>query len=190
VFHPENGIFSNGFRYLNWAIDVPLLLLQLVIVLGLISKESVRRGKQFVIYGLLMIFTGYIGQLFETTSAFQLWLWFVISWVFYVPILVLAWKIIGEALPSLTAKARSKMQLVRWWFITVWTLYPIAYILPYFSMSEYSVLWRQGLFTLADILSKVIYGAIITFVAIDRSIEEGYEPSYAWMGKVKNGSNR
>ena len=43
--------------------------------------------------------------------------------------------------------------------------------------------WRQGLFTLADILSKVIYGAIITFVAIDRSIEEGYEPSFAWLGR-------
>jgi bacteriorhodopsin len=183
MFHPENGIFSNGFRYLNWAIDVPMLLLQLVIVLGLISQDSVRRGAQFVIYGLLMIFTGYIGQFYETTNNFQLWLWFIISSVFYILILVLAWKIIGEALPKLPAKARSKMQLVRWWFIIVWTLYPIAYILPYFSISEYSVAWRQGLFTLADVLSKVIYGAIITFVAIDRSIEEGYKPSFAWLGR-------
>lgn len=182
-FHPENGIFSNGFRYLNWGIDVPMLLLQLVIVLGLVSKDSAKRGSQFVVYGLLMIATGYIGQFFETTNTFQLWLWFGVSTFFYILILVLAWRIIGEALPQLPPRARSIMHLVRWWFIVVWTLYPVAYILPYFSISEYSVVWRQGLFTLADILSKVIYGVLITFVAIDRSIEDGYEPSYEWMGK-------
>jgi bacteriorhodopsin len=186
MFHPENGVFSNGFRYLNWAIDVPMLLLQLVIVLGLTSSESVKRGKQFVFYGLAMIFTGYLGQYYETTNMFQLWLWNIISWVFYIMILVLAWKLIGEALPKLPEKARSKMRLVRWWFIIVWTLYPIAYILPWIDVSEVSVAWRQGLFTLADILSKVIYGVIITFVAIDRSIAEGYTHAKEWMGQSES----
>ena len=183
MFHPENGIFSNGFRYLNWAIDVPMLLLQLVVVLRLSSEEAKSRGTQFCIYGLLMILTGYIGQYYETSNMMMLHLWNFISWVFYVLILWLSWKLIGEALPKLPKAAVSKMKLVRWWFIVVWTLYPIAYILPWISMTEMSVVWRQGLFTAADVLSKVIYGVIITFVAIDRSIEEGYKPANEWIGK-------
>lgn len=68
LWQPTNDAFSNGFRYMNWSIDVPMLLLQLVVVLGLTRKEAVGYGVQFIIGGLLMIYTGYIGQFYGTTN--------------------------------------------------------------------------------------------------------------------------
>ena len=41
IFIRGEGLFSNGFRYLNWLIDVPLLLLQLVVVLGLATAAVI-----------------------------------------------------------------------------------------------------------------------------------------------------
>jgi hypothetical protein len=38
---------------------------------------------------------------------------------------------------------------------------------------------RQFLFTTADIVAKVIYGVMITKVAMDLSRAEGYDPSPA-----------
>ncbi|GEM_PF-5632367 len=35
-------LFSNGYRYMNWSIDVPVLLIQLLIVLG-VTGAAFRR---------------------------------------------------------------------------------------------------------------------------------------------------
>ncbi|MEL7238498.1 MAG: bacteriorhodopsin [Planctomycetota bacterium] len=61
--------FSNGYRYVNWSIDVPVLLMQIVIVLGLTGKKFWSPVAQFTIAGLLMIWTGYIGQFYEAVPA-------------------------------------------------------------------------------------------------------------------------
>ena len=37
---PDAGVFSNGYRYMNWAIDVPMLMLQLLIVLGFVAGSG------------------------------------------------------------------------------------------------------------------------------------------------------
>ena len=81
------GIFSNGFRYLNWLIDVPLLLLQLVIVLGLGSVAAKQLGVLFVGSGVAMIVLGYIGQFYEASNLTVLWIWGLISTVFYIVLL-------------------------------------------------------------------------------------------------------
>ena len=47
TFVRGEGIFSNGFRYLNWLIDVPMLLLQFVIVLGITGVAARRLSIQF-----------------------------------------------------------------------------------------------------------------------------------------------
>jgi bacteriorhodopsin len=172
-----DGIFSNGFRYLNWLIDVPLLLLQLVIVLGLAAAEGRRLGIQFVGSGVAMIVLGYIGQFYETTDMTALWIWGAISTVFYLALLYLAWTQIGKALPQMPKTASGTMQAIRWVFVVFWTFYPIAYIIPAVWATADGVVLRQVLFTTADIVAKVIYGVMITQVAMELSKAEGYTAS-------------
>jgi bacteriorhodopsin len=171
------GIFSNGFRYLNWLIDVPLLLLQLVIVLGLAKAAAQRLGVLFVGSGVAMIVLGYIGQFFETSNITALWIWGIISTVFYIVLLYLTWTEIGKALPRMPESAAGMLKIIRLVFIVVWTFYPIAYIIPAIAPSAGGVVARQYLFTIADIVAKVIYGVMITKVAVDLSRAEGYEPT-------------
>jgi len=83
LWRPTSDAFSNGFRYMNWSIDVPMLLLQLVVILGLTRKQASSYGTQFIIGGLLMIYTGYIGQFYEVTNLTLLFIWGTISTVFY-----------------------------------------------------------------------------------------------------------
>ena len=179
VFERGEGIFSNGFRYLNWLIDVPLLLLQLVIVLGLAAAGARRLGVLFVGSGVAMIVLGYIGQFFETSNVTALWIWGAISTVFYIVLLYLTWTEIGKALPRMPESAANMMKIIRWVFVIVWTFYPIAYIIPALLPTAGGVVARQFLFTTADIVAKVIYGVMITKVAIDLSRAEGYDPALA-----------
>lgn len=176
VFVRGEGLFSNGFRYLNWLIDVPLLLLQLVVILGLASASSRRLAVTFVGSGVAMIVLGYIGQFFETSNLTALWIWGAISTVFYLVLLYLAWTEIGKALPRMPASAAGTMKAIRWIFIVFWTFYPVAYIIPAFAATAGGAVARQFLFTIADIVAKVIYGVLITKVAVDLSRAEGYVP--------------
>ena len=179
VFSRTDGLFSNGFRYLNWLIDVPLLLLQLVVVLGLAAAGAKRLGVVFVGAGVAMIVLGYIGQFFETTDLTALWVWGAVSTLFYLVLLYLTWTQIGRALPKLPAPAVGSMKMIRWIFVIFWTLYPIAYIMPAILPTADGMVARQILFTTADIVSKVIYGVIVTKVAMDLSKAEGYDPAKA-----------
>jgi len=171
------GIFSNGFRYLNWLIDVPLLLLQLVIILGLAAAAARRLGTLFVGSGVAMIVLGYVGQFYETSNLTNLWIWGAASTVFYIILLYLAWKEIGKALPKMPSNAASTLKFIRWIFVVFWTFYPIAYIIPAILPTADGVVIRQFVFTIADIVAKVIYGVLITKVAVDLSKAEGYQAS-------------
>ena len=71
--------------------------------------------------------------------------------------------------------AAGMLKVIRWVFIVFWTFYPIAYIIPAFWPTAEGVVARQYLFTIADIVAKVIYGVMITKVAMDLSKAEGYE---------------
>jgi bacteriorhodopsin len=179
VFVAGESLFSNGFRYLNWLIDVPMLLLQLVVVLGLAAAAARRLGIQFVGAGVAMIVLGYIGQFYETTNLAALWIWGAISTIFYIYLLYLTWTQIGKALPTMPEAAAGTMRTIRWIFVVFWTFYPIAYIIPAILPTADGVVARQVIFTTADIVSKVIYGVLITKVAVDLSRAGGYRPGMA-----------
>lgn len=182
VFTRGDGLFSNGFRYLNWLIDVPLLLLQLVVVLGLAAAAARRLGTLFVGSGVAMIVLGYIGQFSEASNLTALWVWGAVSTVFYLVLLYLTWTEIGKALPKMPESAGAMMKAIRWVFIVFWTFYPAAYIIPAVLPTADGVVVRQMLFTVADIVAKVIYGVMITKVAVDLSAAQGYKPALAEAG--------
>jgi bacteriorhodopsin len=78
--------------------------------------------------------------------------------------------------------AASMLKAIRWVFVVFWTFYPIAYIIPAILPTAEGVVLRQYLFTTADIVAKVIYGVMITKVAMDLSKAEGYGPALAEAG--------
>jgi len=66
------------------------------------------------------------------------------------------------------------MKSIRWLFLIAWTIYPIAYIMPAILPTADGVVLRQAIYTVADITSKVIYGVLVTKVAVDLSKAEGW----------------
>ncbi|HYW22402.1 MAG TPA: bacteriorhodopsin [Nodularia sp. (in: cyanobacteria)] len=172
-------VFFNGFRYTNWSIDVPLLLLQLVIVLGLTQNRAISYSSQFIIGGLLMIWTGYIGQFYEVTNLALFAFWGIVSTVFYIYLLIVVWELISKTVGSLPSNLQAIMGNIRWYILITWTLYPIAYLLPVLWSTEWSMVTRQIIFTFAGITTKVIYGVIITYIARQRSQADNYHEAIA-----------
>jgi bacteriorhodopsin len=182
MWQRSDSTFSNGYRYVNWSIDVPMLLTQLLIVLGITGAKFKRIWLGFTLGGLAMIYTGYVGQFYETTSIPNLLIWGGISSVFMVYICYLVGVTIFRTAHTLPGTTGSLMRSIFWLLIASWTLYPIAYLVPWFMPTEWGMVLRQTLYTVADITSKVIYGVMLSRVADERSAHEGYLPALESLG--------
>lgn len=174
------GNFSNGFRYLNWLIDVPMLLIQILFVVGVAGAAFKKYLTQFAAFGVLMILTGYVGQFYEPGTAGEdlvMWLvWGAISTVFYIFVLVLITRVIKEGKANMAkSKALPLFAFILPLFYVSWTIYPIAYVMPLLENFELAIASQQILYTIADISSKVVYGVILQFVSSILSQEQGYE---------------
>jgi bacteriorhodopsin len=190
VFDMEKGkyflgagqdLFNNGYRYLNWLIDVPMLLFQILFVVTLKRSSFTSIRNQFWFSGAMMIITGYIGQFYEVTNTTSFFIWGGISTVFFIHILILMRKVIKEGKEDVPAKAKAAFSTIWVLFIFSWMLYPGAYLMPHLTgiegamFSETGVVARQITYTIADISSKVIYGILLTVAAQAMSKAEGYD---------------
>lgn len=171
----DGALFSNGYRYMNWSIDVPVLLVQMLIVLPLARGVKISRAIQFVVAGLGMIWTSWAAQFYETggiiegTSSMPFWIWYLISWAFYIWIIVIVWKTIVEGKRGVPERAKKVLDGILWLLLVSWTAYGLAIVLPQIWWSAGSGVARAFIFTFADIFSKVVYGVLLGWVAMIRS---------------------
>jgi bacteriorhodopsin len=177
VKNPDT-LFTNGYRYLNWLIDVPMLLLQLTFVITLTAALAAKARIGFVISGTLMILTGYYGQFFETADD-RSWFWimFVVSCVFFLHVYYLVFQVLAWAKEDKGIGKQGKKILTTIWYIFLfaWMLYPVAYLMPVIMNSADGVVLRQILFTIADVTSKVIYGIFLMQLATIKSKAEWFD---------------
>lgn len=169
--------FSNAYRYGNWTVTVPLLLVQLPVALGLARRELHTRSARMIIAGLLMIWTGLIGQFGEVADLSRLNLWGVISTVFFA---WLIWEVRGVIKVGMRSTAPELQMWPRrlfWYMLATWGLYPVAYALPQLAQTGDVVVVQQLLFSVADISTKLVYGVILSRFCLRRGALEGHRPS-------------
>lgn len=177
LYEPAQATFSNGYRYVNWMVTIPCLLTQLLIVLDIRGGDLFKTATALILLAWGMIVTGYIGQLYEVDNLGTLMFWGAVSTVFFVGMNWIVGTRLFRATPEMPQTAAAPMRKVFWLMMFAWTLYPLAYGIPYFAASAGGVVVRQALFTVADVSSKVIYGLMITYIALQRSAAEGFEPA-------------
>ncbi|MEM1056513.1 MAG: bacteriorhodopsin [Bacteroidota bacterium] len=191
-------IFTNGYRYLNWLIDVPMLLFQILFVINIAPEKFKSYRNQFFASGALMVVTGYIGQYYEVSNAAAFYIWGTISTLFFFHVLWLMRKILKEGSQGVAPGAAKIFNSIWVLFFVSWMLYPGAYLMPVITdmanlalmdggtassnvalaalmEGDTAVVARAITYTAADVISKVIYGVLLTVAAQIRSEEEdGY----------------
>jgi len=171
--------FSNGYRYVNWLIDVPMLMTQLVVVCGLTGAALARRWALLSVLGAGMIITGYIGQFYESAAAGAVagatapfWVWGAISTIFFVALLLVLAAQVRRPLGDPSPQVRRNLIICFWFLLATWSIYPFGYLWPVIDGSSGGVVVRQLLYTVADISSKLAFGVFLGFVAERRSRDD------------------
>ena len=170
----ESGIkatgmaFNDAYRYVDWLLTVPLLLLELILVMRLSREETVNRGTNLAMLAAAMIVTGYPGEV--SSDVDTRWTWWAVSMFFFVSIV---FKLVVGLSKSINSQPESVRELVsnaRWITLVTWCFYPVVFTFPMLGVSggKATTIVQVG-YTVADILAKAAFGVYIWVIAVRKS---------------------
>ena len=163
--------FNDAYRYVDWLLTVPLLLIELVLVMRLSSEETVRKSTRLALAAALMIVLGYPGEIATDNGTRALW-----GTLSAIPFLYIVYELfvgLGDAIKRQPEGARGLINTARWLTFASWGFYPIVYMVPYTSLSGASTETALQIgYTIADLVAKAGVGVLIYLIAVRKSAIE------------------
>lgn len=168
--------FNEGYRYVDWLLTVPLLLVELVVVLALAKKLQASLLYRLIPASALMIVLGYPGEISDSDLTRH-----VFGLLSTLPFLYILYVLFVELTKSLDRQppaVRDAVSRLRILLFASWGVYPIAYLLPLVGFDGADA-WvgKQVGYSIADILAKALYALIIYRIARLKSFAD--DPDFA-----------
>lgn len=181
TYAPDAGHpFNDFYRYADWLLTVPLLMVELIAVMALARAEAAKYLKVLIPAVILMIVLGYPGEAAITAggSAAAVWGWFVASMIPFCIILFVLFTQLSSAIAKQPAEAQGLIKMARTVVLITWSFYPIAYVIGALGAggdgrSAGSIVGLQVGYTIADITAKAGFGVLIYMIARRKSELEG-----------------
>lgn len=172
----DPGSFNEAYRYVDWLLTVPLLLVEVIAVLALAKEVSRSLIMRLVPASAAMIALGYPGEI--TTDKGTAILYGVLSTIPFLYILYVLFVELGKSLERQPEGVAATVKRLRLLLIATWGVYPISYILGMNveagqAPSASSFVGVQVGYTIADILAKCVFGLTILKIARMKSQAEG-----------------
>jgi len=183
--------FNDAYRYVDWLLTVPLLLIELVLVMDLSAARTKALAWQLSIAACLMVLIGYPGEVSENNK---------VRWICLILALLPFFFILYNLLVGLASAAdpdehdsgdeeeamvksdvyyNEKVQCLisaaRYLTAVSWLTYPFVYAikaLPDIAGAK-AMAWEQVGYSMADLVAKAVFGILIWAIASTKSeIEE------------------
>lgn len=166
-------LFNDAYRYADWLLTVPLLVIELVAVLALAKAESRSMSLRLSVAAALMIVLGYPGEV--ATEAGTKWLWWFLSMIPFLYIMFTLFTKFGDAVARQPISVQPLVKKARALILITWSFYPLAYLATVlgFEAQTGQIVLQVG-YTIADITAKVGLGIYIYFIAREKSEADGF----------------
>jgi bacteriorhodopsin len=155
------------YRYVDWLLTVPLLLIEFILALRLSENET--RWKSFLlsVLALSMIVFGYFGEIAPASSSDAL-KFFILSCIPFLAIIYQLFFGLSKAISAQPASSKSLIANARNLIAITWLFYPIVYALRFKGFDPGSPSIQLG-YTLADIIAKAGLGIMIYSVSMRKT---------------------
>ena len=169
--------FNEAYRYVDWLLTVPLLLVEVIAVLALAKEVSRSLITRLVPASAAMIALGYPGEISNVQNTQVLY--GVLSTLPFIYILYVLFVELGKSLERQPAGVAETVGRLRLLLIATWGVYPIAYIFNIVGdASASSFVTVQVGYTIADVLAKCVFGLTILKIARMKSMAEGMKDDH------------
>ncbi len=160
--------FNDAYRYVDWLLTVPLLLVELILVMRLSRAETISKGWRLGIAAAIMVILGYPGEISMDPST--RWLWWALAMIPFLYIVYDLFVGLKASLDQQPTEVRGLINQARWLTVLSWSFYPIVFILPMigFSGGAATTAVQVG-YTIADLVAKAVFGVVIYTIAVRKS---------------------
>jgi bacteriorhodopsin len=157
------GTSPTVFRYIDWLLTVPLLMIEFYLILSAVTKVPAGVFWRLLIGTIAMLGFGYAGEAgwMDAKMAFipSMAAWFYIIWEIFR----------GEASQINAGLANANVQKAyktMTLLVTVgWSIYPLGYFFGYFMGSQDPVMLNV-IYNVADFWNKIAFGVVIWAAAV------------------------
>merc|ERR1712218_294872 len=166
--------FNDAYRYMDWLLTVPLLLIEILLVMKLDDSTFNAKAKALGVGSALMIVSGYYGELVVTGDLTPRWACWFLSMAFFLYIVYellvgLSAATNMEADPVIAGKIKTAQVMT----VISWCTYPIVYLFPMLGINAaHAVVSIQMGYCVSDIISKCGVGLVIYQISYAKSQKE------------------
>lgn len=155
----EGGRLFYYFRYIDWVVTTPLLLLDLALLALISPRQNAGFIAGLIGLDLIMILTGLLAG--SRTSGFGRGFWFLISTVALVALLYL---IVTRLFSEAAGQPEAVHQIFRtlaYLTVVLWAFYPIVWLIGTEGFGAVNSTVEVLLFLILDFLAKIGFGFLL-----------------------------
>jgi len=177
-YTPSGHPFNDAYRYVDWLLTVPLLLIEIVLVMRLPEAETTKRCTVLGISSALMIINGYPGE--TTADPATRWCFWTLSMIPFCYIVYTLFIGLKDSQESQPEECREAVKWACWATVFSWCTYPVVYTFPMLSgstegksgLTANAMVAVQMGYTVSDIISKCGVGFLVYRIGLAKSYAE------------------
>jgi len=165
--------FNDAYRYVDWLLTVPLLLIELILVMRLPAEETSDLSWKLGVSSAIMVALGYPGEI--QNDLMERWVWWALAMVPFCYVVNTLVTGLGEATNKQGETVAPLVTSARLLTAFSWCTYPFVYIIKNFGLAgPVATTYEQIGYSIADVMAKAAFGVLIWAIAAEKSrIEEG-----------------
>ena len=119
--------FPTAYRYIDWLITVPLLVLEFPLLLNL-GKAGRELFKSLLFWSFAMLITAWVAEESAVGSQ-QWWTWYIVSCGAWAYIVYTLFTKVSEAMKTAPASIQESLKTMRLFVLVGWVIYPIGFLM-------------------------------------------------------------
>jgi len=164
--------FNDAYRYVDWLLTVPLLLIELILVMGLEAGQTQALAWKLGVSSAMMVALGYPGEIQENPNG--RWLWWALAMIPFCYVLyeLLVGLEAATEMPH-NAAAAGLIKTARTLTAVSWLTYPCVYIIKMLGFGGATACVAEQIgYSIADVVAKAVFGVLIWGIAAKKSEAE------------------
>jgi len=163
--------FNDAYRYVDWLLTVPLLLVELILVMKLPTEQTVSMSWKLGVASAIMVALGYPGEIQDDLVV--RWVWWGLAMVPFSYVVFTLVVGLNDATAKQPQSVRGLVGAARYLTVISWLTYPFVYIIKNIGLGgTAATTYEQVGYSLADVIAKAVFGVLIWSIAAGKSEDE------------------
>ncbi|GDX99755.1 xanthorhodopsin [Phycisphaerae bacterium] len=148
--------FPTAYRYIDWLITVPLLVLEVPLLLRL-GRKGTGLFRSLVLASIVMLVFAWIAEV-SPVGGTSWWVNYLISCVAWFYIVYILFSQVSAQMQAQPESIVRALKGLRMFILVGWTIYPLGFLMALVGTQGESI--REICYNIADVINKVGFGLV------------------------------